>query len=251
MSWLSTFLGGPAAPAPATGGPLLECADAVVRRDGFRITVPAWSVRPGTVVGLLGPNGAGKSTLLEGLVGLGAIAPGGARVVGLDPASDGARVRAAVALMSDDMPVFPGRLDRVLRRVGRFYPTWSDERAGALMERFRLRPDAPSQNLSKGEGTRFRLVLALAWAPRLVLLDEPGTGLDLSQRRALLETILDVVSESDRAVVVSSHQIADVERIADELLVVADGGVVRGGPIDALVDNGQTLEEALLTWGAA
>lgn len=102
--------------------------------------------------------------------------------------------------------------------------------------------------LSKGQATRLRITCALAHRPRIVLLDEPATGLDLVGRRRLLEAVLEVVQDEDRAVVISSHQLADIERIADRLLVLARGRVLAEGATPELVGEGQTLEEAMLGW---
>ena len=96
-----------------------------------------------------------------------------------------------------------------------------------------------------------RCLVAMAFEPAVLLLDEPATGLDLSGRRALLSSILDVVRDPQRSVIVSSHMLADVERVADRLVVLKQGGVVHQGPTDDLVGEDRTLEEALLAWGAA
>jgi ABC-type multidrug transport system ATPase subunit len=85
----------------------------------------------------------------------------------------------------------------------------------------------------------------------VVLLDEPASGLDLAGRHALLKLVLDVVRDPERSVIISSHMLADVERIADRLLVLDRGRVVKEGPTDSLVGDQRTLEEALVEWGAA
>jgi ABC-2 type transport system ATP-binding protein len=85
----------------------------------------------------------------------------------------------------------------------------------------------------------------------VLLLDEPAAGLDLAGRRSLLEHVMEVVRDPGRSVIVSSHMLTDVERIADRLLVLNEGRVVREGPTDDLVGDERTLEEALITWGAA
>ena len=95
------------------------------------------------------------------------------------------------------------------------------------------------------------MLIALAWRPRVLLLDEPAAGLDLSGRQALLESVIEVAGSGDRSVVISSHQLADVERICDRLLVLNKGQVVQEGPTDTLVATERTLEEAMVAWGAA
>ncbi len=91
----------------------------------------------------------------------------------------------------------------------------------------------------------------MAFRPRVLLLDEPAAGLDLAGRRTLLDSVLEVVRDPERSVVISSHLLADVERISDRLLVLDRGRVVREGSTDDLVGEDRTLEEALLEWGAA
>lgn len=222
-----------------------------VRRNGFTLEVPRWTLAPGQVVGLVGPNGAGKTTLLESLAGLRPTDGGRVEVFGLDPWHEQARVRSELGFMSDDMAVFAMRLDRLLRMVSGYYPSWDAALVESLLERFRLDPRMKVGKLSRGQGTRLRLVLAMAFRPRVLLLDEPAAGLDLGGRRALLETVLEVVRDPGRSVVVSSHLLLDVERIADRLLVLHEGRVVKEGSTHDLVGESRTLEEALLAWGAA
>jgi ABC-type multidrug transport system ATPase subunit len=93
--------------------------------------------------------------------------------------------------------------------------------------------------------------MAMAFRPRLLVLDEPAAGLDLSGRRRLLENVLDVVRDPQRSVLVSSHVLNDVERVADRLLVLHAGRVIQEGETAALVGEDRTLEEAIEAWGAA
>jgi ABC-2 type transport system ATP-binding protein len=230
---------------------LIVLEDVRARRGGFALSVPSWRVPAGAVVGVVGPNGAGKTTLLELLPGLSPRDGGRILVDGHDPARDPAAVRTALGFMSDEMPLFDLRVDRLLRTLSGYYAAWDEALVAELMRRFELDPRRHVRRLSKGEGTRLRLVCAMAFQPRVLVLDEPATGLDVSGRRALLQVVLDVVRDPARSVVISSHQLGDVERIADRLLVLSAGQVVREGPTDDLVGEGRTLEEALLSWGAA
>jgi len=222
-----------------------------VRRGTFTLEIPTWSVAPGQVIGLVGPNGAGKTTLLETLGGLLRADGGTVRVLGHDPWRDPVAVRSATGLMSDDMPLLDLRVGELMWLLSGYYPTWDEALVGELLSRFQLDPGTRAQELSRGQGTRLRLVTAMAFRPRLLLLDEPAAGLDLAGRRALLRSVLEVVRDPGRTVVVSSHLLADVERIADRLLVLDHGRVVRDGPADELIGDDRTLEEAIEAWGAA
>ena len=220
---------------------LIEVRDLVVSRGSFRLRVPRWRVAPGRIVGVVGPNAAGKSTLLGHVAGLLDPSPGRVRVFGLDPIQHPVEVRQQLGWMTDDLPLWNLRGRSLLHRLSGYWPTWDPALVERLVEHFEVPLDTKVSDLSKGAGTRLRLVLAMAFRPRLLVLDEPGTGLDLAGRRALLAEVLEVAADADRAVVISSHQLADVQRIADELLVIADGRVVRQGPTDELVGEARTL----------
>jgi ABC-2 type transport system ATP-binding protein len=232
-------------------GDLVAVRDLLVVRGAFRLDVPSWSVAPGQVIGVVGPNGAGKTTLLEAVAGLRPATQGEMRVFGLDPWEEPVRVRSALGFMSDDMPLFELRVDRLLRMLSGYYPSWDGDLVEALVARFEIDPRRKVSALSRGEGTRLRLVTALAFRPRLLVLDEPAAGLDLSGRRRLIETVLEIARDPERGVIVSSHALTDVERIADRLLVLHRGRVVQEGATDDLVGEERTLEEAIETWGAA
>ena len=230
---------------------LIRVAGLTLRRGTFQLRIDDWRLEAGQVVGVVGPNGAGKTTLLEVLAGLRPADRGTVRVFGKSPWTQPVAVRSALGFMSDDLALFDMRIGPLLRMLSGYYSTWDKELVEELLDRFKLDPRKKVHKLSKGQGTRIRLIVALAFRPRVLLLDEPATGLDLAGRRSLLLSVLDVVKDSARSVIISSHQLQDVERIADRLLVLDDGGVVNEGPTNELVGEGRTLEEALLAWGAA
>jgi ABC-2 type transport system ATP-binding protein len=230
---------------------LAEVRDLRVRRGGFALEIPSWSVDAGQVIGLVGANGAGKTTLLETLAGLRPAASGCVRIFGLDPWKDPVGVRSQLGYMSDETPLFDLRIGPLLRMLSGYYPTWDRALADSLLDRFLLDPKAKARDLSKGQGTRLRLLTALAFRPRLLILDEPASGLDLAGRRGLLESVLEAVQDPARSVIISSHLLLDVQRIADRLLVLDHGRVIREGRTDELIGEAQTLEEALTAWGIA
>jgi ABC-2 type transport system ATP-binding protein len=214
-------------------------------RGRFTLDVPEWRVEPGTIVGLVGRNGAGKTTLLSLLAGQLAPTSGEIRIFGIDPIDDPVGVRRRAALMTDDMAIFAMGVGEHLRALAPFWPTWDPQHAEALAARFELDLHKRTTELSKGEHTRFRLVAALAWHPELLMLDEPATGLDVPSRRRMLAEVIDVVRDPARAVVISSHQASDLERICDRIVLIDEGRIVQDGSPADVVGDGRTLEELL------
>lgn len=235
---------------PSASSPAISLRGVISRRGGFSLEVPELDLLPGTVVGLCGRNGAGKSTLLELCAGLLAPDVGQVRVCGLDPVARLREARQLIGWMSDDMPLFPLTLERHARLLARFYPRWDAELVGRLFDRFELHPGRVVGELSKGEGTRARLALSMGHRPRVLLLDEPATGLDVPSRRALVRELLEVMQDETRLVLLASHQLADLERVADRVLVLEGGRIRADGPLEQLTGGRQTLEE-LLAGGAA
>lgn len=229
---------------------LVSAESLVVRRGRFALRIPQWSVAAGEVVGIVGPNGAGKTTLLETIAGFRHADSGRISVFGFDPWRDPVDVRSSLGFMADDLPIFGMRIADLLRTLSGYYPTWDPDLAEEMLRRFDLDPKKGTTQLSRGEGTRVRLLAAMAFRPKLLMLDEPAAGLDLSGRRQLLESVLSAVRDPSRSVIFSSHLLHDVERISDRLLVLDGGNVIRDGPTDSLVGDGRTLEEALEAWGA-
>lgn len=224
---------------------VIEVRGLKIRRGSFTLDVPTLDVAPGTVVGLCGRNGAGKSTLIESLAGLIPHDAGQVRVLGLDPQRDRVAVRQRTTWMSDDMPLFPVPLGEHARILARFYPRWDMAFFDRLVKRLELDPRTRVTELSRGEATRARVALCLGHHPEVLLLDEPATGLDVPNRRALLAQLLDVVQDEQRAIVLASHQIEDLARICDRILVIDGGRIVRDGTLEQVTGGTRTLEEVL------
>lgn len=232
-------------------GNLIEIEGLKVQRGSFVLEIPSWRLGSGKVLGLVGPNAAGKSTLLEVLAGFQKPDEGKVSVFGKEPWREVEAVRSRLGFMNDTYPLPGMKVGKLLRMVSGYYDSWDGALVERLLERFALKPGLRVNALSKGQGTRLRLILAMAFQPQVLLLDEPATGLDLAGRRALLKTVLEFVQEPERSVVISSHMLGDLERIAESLLVLDHGKIVQEGDADALIGEERTLEEALLVWGAA
>ena len=203
------------------------------KRYGQRWALRDCSLRvpAGSIVGLVGANGAGKSTLLHLAVGLLAPTSGTITVLGAKPAA-GAHQLARVGFVAQDAPLYPGlRVAEHLRLGRRLNPGWDAHAASARIERLGLDPRQRAGHLSGGQRAQLALTLAVAKRPELLLLDEPVASLDPLARREFLQRLMETVVDQHLTVVLSSHLLADVERVCDHLIVLAAGEVVLAGEV--------------------
>jgi ABC-2 type transport system ATP-binding protein len=204
------------------------------------LTVPA-----GVIYGFVGPNGAGKTTTLDLVFGLGLKDAGTISVFGLDHRRDERAMKLHAAYVSPELTYSPwSRVSKVVSFVRGFYPTWDDGYCRSLLSRFQVGMDERIQSLSFGARIKLALVLALAWRPRLVILDEPTTGLDAIAKKDLFSELLAVVRDEDRAVLVSSHAITDLERVADHVGLIKNGRMVVEGATDEVVERYRLVDIA-------
>jgi ABC-2 type transport system ATP-binding protein len=217
------------------------------------------SIPKGVVCALIGPNGAGKTTLMNLLMGAGAADGGCARVFGHDVTTDPVEVKRLAALVSPEISYRPwGTVGRAIDFVSGFYPDWDRKRCEDLLRQMGLRRSERVDELSFGGRVKLPLVLALARNARLLLLDEPSVGLDPLARQQLYAELFNFIRDEERTVLISSHQLAELERCADHVLVVNEGQLVASGAtpdllsryteLDVLLRNGQ---RARVLWDRA
>src|SRR5438309_3522237 len=187
----------------------------------------------GAVYGLVGANGAGKTTLIKHILGLLRAESGSVRVFGLDPVADPVAVLSRIGYLSEENDL-PGwmRVDELLRYTRAFYPAWDTAYAEKLREQFGLDPHARLKTLSKGQQAKAGLLAAQAHRPKLLLLDEPSSGLDPIVRRDILEAVIRTVADEGRTVLFSSHLLEEIERVSDQIAMLHQGRVVLCGPLD-------------------
>jgi len=203
-------------------------------------------VRAGSVTALLGRNGIGKSTLLRILVGFHPPTAGTARVLGLDPARKGPEVRGLVGYVPDRMELPKWMTIRGhFRFLEPFYPTWDRALESELLTRLQLDPDEKLATQSKGQRAKHALIAALAHRPELLLLDEPFSGLDPVVRHEVLGAVMGHLREEGRTVLVVSHSMDDVERVADRLVFLDDGRVRFDRDIEEIQRNSRRVAVTL------
>jgi ABC-2 type transport system ATP-binding protein len=195
----------------------------------------------GRVVGLVGPNGAGKTTLLHLAVGLLAPTSGSIRVLGANPA-DGPAQLGRVGFVAQDTPVY-ARLSvaQHLRMGAWLNPGWDREIAESRIERLGLDPRQRAGTLSGGQRAQLALTVAIAKRPECLILDEPVASLDPLARREFLRSLMEVVAAQGISVVLSSHLVADLERVCDYLVVLVASRVQVAGEVGELLSSHHRL----------
>ncbi len=190
--------------------------------DDIDMTVPE-----GSVMGFVGPNGAGKSTTLRIIMGLVHQEAGDVTVLGHRMPDEQVRVKRQIGFVSEDMRLYPGETIRFhMDFIRSIFDGWDEAYADRLLTRFDLVADQKVKGLSHGQRVKATLLLALARRPRLLVLDEPTTGLDPVGRREILEEIMHVVSDETRTILFSSHNTLDVEQISDHIAFIQNGRII-------------------------
>jgi ABC-2 type transport system ATP-binding protein len=219
--------------------PVVEVKE-LTRRFGSKTALASVSLSlpRGAVYGLVGANGAGKTTLIKHLLGLLRAESGSVRVFGMDPVSDPVAVLSRTGYLSEenDLPDWMS-LDELMRYSRAFYPGWDDAYAEELRQAFALDPLAKIKSLSKGQKARVGLLIALAFRPELLMLDEPSSGLDPIVRRDILGAVIRTIADAGRTVLFSSHLLEEVERVADHVTMINRGAIALSAPLLGLKES--------------
>ena len=193
------------------------------------------SIPCGAVVGLVGPNGAGKTTLLRLAAGLLSPTSGTVTVLGDRPAASPAQL-GRVGFVAQDTPVYTGlSVTKHLAMGAWLNPRWDHALAQRRINQLGLDPGQRAGSLSGGQRAQLALTLAIAKRPELLLLDEPVASLDPLARHEFLQSLMEVVASQGVSVVLSSHLVADLERICDYLVVLAASRVQLAGEVSRLL----------------
>jgi ABC-2 type transport system ATP-binding protein len=196
----------------------------------------------GSVTALVGPNGAGKTTLLHLVIGLTKQTAGTVEVLGLSPRDAAETLLPRLGFVAQDHPLYRGLSIEETFKLGRHLnPNWNDSVAAARVERLGLKLSQKVGKLSGGQQAQVALTLALAKEPQLLVLDEPVASLDPLARREFLNAVLEAAAEGGVSVILSSHIVAELERVCDYLVTLIDGRPQLVGSISEIVASHRLL----------
>ncbi len=189
-------------------------------------------VEPGRILGLIGPNGAGKTTALKAILGL-TRCQGELEVLGVDPTRQRHRLMEDVCFIAD-VAVLPrwARVRQLIELTDRLHPGFSRERCERFLADTRIRPGARVKSLSRGMVVQLHLALVMAIRARLLILDEPTLGLDILFRKQFYSNLLNEYFDEERTILITTHQVEEVEHILTDLVFIRDGRLVINASMD-------------------
>jgi ABC-2 type transport system ATP-binding protein len=204
----------------------------------------SFSLQPGRIVGLIGRNGAGKTTALKAILGLTSY-QGSVQVLGMEPARDRNALMSQVCFIAD-AAVLPRWLSvkQAIDYVAGVHPRFDRKRAEEVLATTSIRRGSRIGELSKGMITQLHLALILAIDARLLVLDEPTLGLDLLYRRQFYDTLLNDYFDKERTILLTTHQVEEVENLLTDVLFIDRGRVVLDAAVDSFAERFAQLNVA-------
>lgn len=222
-------------PLPVANGDFVIETDALTLRFRNKLALDrlTLNVAHGGIHAVVGANGAGKSSLFRVLLGFQAATGGTARVLGCDSERLTPALRSRIGFVNEEHALPPWmRVDEVTALQRRQYGAWSEERYDAVLRNFHVLPAQRIAELSRGERAGVNLALALAQGPELLILDEPTLGLDVVAKRVFLTALMDSSYADGTTILYCSHQMDEIERVADQLILLERGQLLHAGAPD-------------------
>ena len=196
-----------------------------------------FNVAAGRIVGLIGPNGAGKTTAIKAILGLTSF-DGDLKVLGLDPRTQRDTLMKEVCFIAD-VAVLPRWMSvaQAVEFVAGVHPRFDRKRAEDFLAKTDIKKDSRVRQLSKGMVTQLHLALILAIDAKLLVLDEPTLGLDLLFRRSFYDNLLNDYFNKERTILVTTHQVEEIENILTDVLFIEHGKIVLDSPMESLAER--------------
>ena len=219
---------------------LRKTYDSMDALRGLNLQVPT-----GSIFGFLGRNGAGKTTTIKVLMGMTRPTSGAARVFGLacDAQDSSVSIRRRTGFVGEDKELYDYMtVEEIIRFTATFYRRWRPDLETRYLKSFELPPHVKTKALSRGARTKLALLLALCRSADLLVLDEPTAGLDPAVTEEVLQVLVSHVAGEEMTVFFSSHQIAEVDQIADRIAIIDRGQTLVAGALDDLRENYRRIQ---------
>ena len=194
----------------------------------------SFQIEPGRIVGLIGPNGAGKTTALKAILGLTDFT-GELNVLGFDPRKERDKLMGEVCFIAD-VAVLPRwlKVREAIDFVANVHPRFDRAKCEAFLKRTKLQPGQRVRQMSKGMIVQLHLAIVMAIDAKLLILDEPTLGLDILYRKQFYQHLLEDYFDENKTIIVTTHQVEEVEHILTDLMFIRDGKIVLDADMDAI-----------------
>ena len=218
-----------------------------VKYSDFSLRNISFKVQDGMITGIVGANGAGKTTIMKSIMNMKQPSKGKIDIFGYDNVKDEVKVKNLIGYVPADNYLHEETMIKnIISGFSIMYEQWDEEKLNKCLEKLNM-PELAESNkrrkfikvkeLSKGSKVKLMLALALAHNPKVLVLDEPTSGLDPIVRKDVLEILRDFVENGENAVLYSSHITTDLDKVADEVVIIDNGVIVEKGRIDELTDK--------------
>jgi len=203
----------------------------------------SFQVEPGHIIGLVGPNSGGKSTLLRHLIGMYLPTRGSCLTLGVEAANLTPEHLANIGYVHQEASLMSWMsCGEIIKYVAAHYKTWNRDLEKHLVDIFELSLKQKVGVMSPGQRQKLSILLAACFEPQLLILDEPASALDPMARKVFLELLLDILQDSERTVLISSHILSDVEKVIDHIMVLGEGQLLKDCCFDDLREDYVKLE---------
>lgn len=220
----------------------VQCRGVTKQHPHFLLQDVNMSFEQGSVMGLVGPNGAGKSTILRIIMGLQKPDSGSVEVLGHSMPGDQVAAKRNIGFIAEDMRLYESEtIEFHMNFIKSVFDTWDQDYAATLLGRFDLLKNQKIKGLSHGQRVKTTLMLALARRPKLLVFDEPTTGLDPSVRREVLDEMMSSLQDETRSILFSSHNTLDIEQISDYITFIYEGRIIESQDKESFMGSWRRL----------
>lgn len=206
--------------------------------DGFTLDDISFNVPKGSIMGFIGQNGAGKSTTIRAILNITKADGGSVRLLGMDHIQDEMQIKEQIAAVFDECPFhdsFKAKQINILFRG--LYPSWDEQKFYDYLDRFQLPRNKKIGEFSKGMKMKMQIAAALSHGAKLLVMDEPTTGLDPVVRNEILDIFREYLSDEDNSILLSSHITSDLDKIADCVTFIDKGKLLLTGYKDDILES--------------
>ena len=206
---------------------ILEVKNITKEYPSFKLDNVSFNIEEGSICGFIGRNGAGKTTTLKGIMGLIHINNGEIKVFGRDMNEHEAENRQEIAFALSEINFFPdAKIGTLTKVTSKFYPNWNQETYEKLCKRFSLDQEKKIKQLSSGMKVKYNLAVALSHNARLLILDEPTSGIDPVSRDEILDIFKLIIKDGKRSILFSTHITSDLDKCADHIVYIKKGQII-------------------------